>query len=91
MNTAPGVRGMGVEEAVVLEVRIGVPTHARGAGGGRLKANELAAPVQDEVVPGENGRITGSLSGTFLLQCRLALGTDDRNLMSLSSSKTCSR
>jgi len=31
-------------------------TRARGAGGGRLQTNELAAPVQDEVAPGENGR-----------------------------------
>jgi len=40
--------------SVVLEVRIGVATRARGAGGGRLQANELAAAVQDEVSTGEN-------------------------------------
>ena len=45
VSTAPGVRKLGVEEVVVLEVGIGVATRARGAGGGRLKANVLAAPV----------------------------------------------
>ena len=34
VNTAPGVRGLGVEEVVVLEVRTGVATRTRGAGGG---------------------------------------------------------
>ena len=34
VNTATGVRGLGVEEVVVLEVRIGVATRTRGAGGG---------------------------------------------------------
>ena len=32
-NTAPVVRGPGVEEVVVLEVKIGVATRTRGAGG----------------------------------------------------------
>ena len=41
------VRGLGVEEVVDLEVRIEVKvaTRARGAGGGRLQANELAAAI----------------------------------------------
>ena len=56
VNTASGVRGLGVEEVVVLEIRIGVATHTCGAGGGRLQADELAAAIQDEVVPGENER-----------------------------------
>ena len=50
-----------MEEVVVLEVRIGVATRARCVGDGRLQANELAAPaapVQDEVASGENGRMT---------------------------------
>jgi len=47
LNTAAGARGLGVEEAAVLEVGIGVATRTRGAGGG-----------QDEVAPGENGRMT---------------------------------
>ena len=34
VKTAFGVRGLGVEEFVVLEVRIGVATRTRGAGGG---------------------------------------------------------
>jgi len=34
VNTAPGIRGLGVEEVVVLEVWIGVATRTRGAGGG---------------------------------------------------------
>jgi len=34
VNTAAIVRGLGVEEAEVLKVRIGVATRARGAGGG---------------------------------------------------------
>ena len=33
VNAASGVRGMGVEEAVVLEVRIRVANRARGTGG----------------------------------------------------------
>jgi len=48
VNTASDVRGLGVEKAAVLKVRTGVATRARGAGGGRLQANELAAPVQDD-------------------------------------------
>ena len=32
VNTASGVRGLGVEKVVVLEVRIGVATRTRGAG-----------------------------------------------------------
>ena len=38
-----------MEEVVVIEVRIGDATR-----------NELAAPIQDEVAPGENGRVTPS-------------------------------
>jgi len=34
VKTAPGIRGLGVEEVVVLEVWIGVATRTRGAGGG---------------------------------------------------------
>jgi len=34
VNTASGVRGLGVEEAAALESRIGVATRTRGAGGG---------------------------------------------------------
>ena len=64
MNAAPGVRGLGVEEVAVFEVRIGVATRTRGAGGGRLKAIELAASVQDEVAPGENGRMTSDAADT---------------------------
>ena len=41
----------------MTHLRIGVVIRTRGAGGGRLQANELAAPVQDEVAPGENGRV----------------------------------
>ena len=58
MNTTSGVRGLGVEEVVILEVRIGVATHTCGTGGRRLQANELAAAIQDEVASGENGCIT---------------------------------
>jgi len=47
VNTAPGVRMLGAAEVVVLEVRTGVATHARGAGAWQLQANKLAAPVQD--------------------------------------------
>jgi len=53
VNIAPGVRGLDVEEVLVLEDRTGVATRALGAGGWRLQANELAAAVQDEVAPGE--------------------------------------
>ena len=53
VNTTSGVRGLGVEEVIVLEVRIGVATSTCGAGGGRLQADELAAAIQDEVAPGE--------------------------------------
>ena len=45
--------GLGVEEVVVFELRIGVATGAHGAGGKQLQANERAAPVQDEVAPGK--------------------------------------
>jgi len=45
-----------VEEAI--RNRAGVATRTCGAGDGRLQADELAAPVQDEVAPGENGRVT---------------------------------
>ena len=67
MNTASGIRGLGVEEVAVLEVRIGVATRTRGEGCGRLQVNELAADekIKDEVAPGKNSRITprgGSLS-----------------------------
>ena len=48
VKTASGVRELGVGEFVVLEVRTGVATRARGAGGRRLQANELAAAVQDK-------------------------------------------
>ena len=34
LRTLPGVRGLRVEEVAVLEVRIGVATRTRGAGGG---------------------------------------------------------
>jgi len=42
----------------MLEVRTGVANSTRGAGGGRLQANELAAAIQDEVASGENGLMT---------------------------------
>jgi len=58
VNSASDVRKLGVEEVVVLEVGIGVAIRARGAGGWRLQANELAAPVKDEIAPGKNGRMT---------------------------------
>ena len=48
MNAAFDVRRLGVKEDVVFEVGIRVATRARGAGGGRLQANELAAAVQDK-------------------------------------------
>ena len=63
LNTAPVVRGLGVEWVVVLKVRIRVATRARCAGSGRLQANEVAAPVQDEVAPGENGRMIPLVTG----------------------------
>ena len=47
-----------MEEVAVLEVRIGVATRTRGAGGGRLQVSKLAAAIQDEVAPGENVRMT---------------------------------
>ena len=47
-----------MEEVLVLEVKIEVAIRACGAGGGRLQANELKAPVQDEVAPDENGSMT---------------------------------
>ena len=34
VKTAPGVRGLGVEEVTVLEVRIKVANRTRGEGGG---------------------------------------------------------
>ena len=34
VNTVPGVRRLSVEEALVLEVRIGVATRTRGEGSG---------------------------------------------------------
>ena len=34
VSNVPGVWGLGVEEVAVLEVRIGVATRTRGAGGG---------------------------------------------------------
>jgi len=49
VKAASGVRRLGVEEVVVLEARMGVATRARGTGARRLQANELVAPVQDEV------------------------------------------
>jgi len=63
VSTAPGVRGLGLEEVVVLEVRTGVAIRARGAGGGRLQADKLAAPVKDEGATGENGRMTPNATG----------------------------
>jgi len=53
-----------VEGVVVLEVRTGVATRARGAGGRRLQANELAAPVPDEVAESENGRMALHAAGS---------------------------
>jgi len=44
-STEPGVRGLGVEEVVVLEVRIGVTIRTRCAGGGWLQASKLAAAI----------------------------------------------
>jgi len=72
MNAASSSRArvLGVEEAVVLEVRTGVATRARGAGGRRLQVNGLAAAVHDEVAPGENGRMAphaAVLSGPCVL------------------------
>ena len=58
VNPTPGVRGLGVEEVVILKVRIRVATHTYGTSGRRLKANELAAAIQDEVAPGESGCMT---------------------------------
>ena len=58
VNTTSGVRGLGVEEVALLEVRIRVATHTCGTGGGRLQADELAAAIQNEVAPGENGCMT---------------------------------
>ena len=57
VNTASSVRGKGVKEVAVFKVRTEVAIRTRGTGGGRLQVNELAAPVQDEVVPGESCRI----------------------------------
>ena len=62
MNTASPVSG-DWEEVAVLEVWIGVATRARGAGGRRLQANELAAPVQDEVAPVKSGHMTPHATG----------------------------
>ena len=45
VSTVSGVRGLGVEEVLVLKVRIGVATRTRGASGERLQANELAAAI----------------------------------------------
>jgi len=62
VSAASGVRGLGVEEvAVALEVGIEAATRARGAGSGRLQPNEPA--VQDEVAPGDNGRMTPHAAG----------------------------
>ena len=58
MNPTPGVRGLGVEEVLILEVRIRVTAHTCGTGGRRLQADKLAAAIQDEVAPGENGCMT---------------------------------
>jgi len=58
VNTASGVQGLGVEDAAVLEFRIEVAARACGEGGGQLQAKKLAAAVQSEVAPGENGRMT---------------------------------
>ena len=63
VNTASGVRGLGVEEVEVLEIWIRVATRTRGAGGWWLQVNELAAAIQDEVAPGENGRMTPHAAG----------------------------
>ena len=63
MSTSSGFRGLGAERVVVLEVRIGVATRARGAGGGRLQANELEVPDRIEVAPGEK----------VLSECRISV------------------
>ena len=63
VSTVPGVRGLGVEEVAVLEVRIVVATRTRGAGGGRLQASKLGAAIQDEVAPGEIGRMNLHVAG----------------------------
>ena len=47
------VRGLGVEEVVILKARIRVATHTCGTGGGRLQADELAAAIQDESLQAE--------------------------------------
>jgi len=57
VNAASLVRGLGVEEVEVIEATIGVATRERDAGGVRLHASKLAAPFQDGVAPGENGRM----------------------------------
>jgi len=46
LNAASGVRVLEMEKAAVLEVRTGVTSRARGAGGGRLQANELATAIR---------------------------------------------
>jgi len=53
VKAAFDVRGLRVVEVKAFVVMTGVATRARGAGGGRLQTNELAAPVQDEVAAGE--------------------------------------
>jgi len=62
VNTASDIRRLGVDQVVVLDVRVKsqVATRARRAWRRRraLQANELAAPVQDEVAPDKNGRMT---------------------------------
>ena len=45
VDAASGIRGMSVEDVVVLEVGIGVAARARNTGRGRLQTNELAAAV----------------------------------------------
>lgn len=42
----------------IVPIRFDIAIRTRGAGGGRLQANELAAAIQDEVTPGENCRMT---------------------------------
>jgi len=44
VNTAPGVRGLGVEGVIVLEIRTGATSRTRGAGGKRLQANRACGP-----------------------------------------------
>ena len=66
-----------MDQTALAAAMTGVATRALGADGGRLQAGGLVAPVQDEVAPGKNGRLTPHAAGPRAEHAKGLLGRHD--------------